>query len=147
MNVVRMYCPRCSAVQFFPAMLLHAFSAMPCSGWCNVCAAWLRTDGVRLVEVSNASVPADIMAASKPARMFEDPLGFAKAVEVDNALRIPGNIINRNMDQPMFLHRSCKPLALVQFDTTPNAAKAAKAAQGQLFRSNFAAECLGVCGV
>jgi hypothetical protein len=73
----------------------------------------------------------------------EDPIGFARAVEVDHALRIPGNIVNRNMDQPMFLHRSCKPLDLVQFDLTPKG----KTQAGLFGASKFAQECLGVCGV
>lgn len=77
----------------------------------------------------------------------EDPIGFARAVLVDNALRIPGNIVNRNMDQSMFLHRSCKPLTQITFDTTPDPRKAAALAQGRLFQSNFAADCLGVCGI
>ncbi len=75
----------------------------------------------------------------------EDAIGFARAVLIDHALRTPGNIVNRNMDQPMFLHRSCKPLDQVIFNIEP--AKGNKA-QYQLFGpSKFANECLGVCGI
>lgn len=75
----------------------------------------------------------------------EDPLGFARAVQIDHALRVPGNIVNRNMDQPMFLHRSCKPLDQVLFNIEP---ATGKKAQYQLFGpSKFANECLGVCGI
>jgi hypothetical protein len=74
----------------------------------------------------------------------EDPIGWNRAIAVDNALRIPGNIINRNMDQQMFLHRSCKPLELVQLDPKPKEVSK----QGMLFgRSEFVNECLGVCGI
>jgi hypothetical protein len=70
----------------------------------------------------------------------EDAAGWARAVEVDAALRVEGTIFNRALDQPMFVHRSCVPLDLVQFDTRadPRAAQLA---------INFSAECLGVCGV
>lgn len=70
----------------------------------------------------------------------EDPEGWTRAVEIDHALRIPGNVVNRQLDQPLFLHRSCKPLDLVELDTRPDPRKA------QL-SINFSSECLGVCGV
>jgi hypothetical protein len=70
----------------------------------------------------------------------EDPVGWARAVYIDNQLRIPGNIVNRNMDQQLFLHRSCVPLELVQLDTRPDPRKA------QL-SINFSAECMGMCGL
>lgn len=70
----------------------------------------------------------------------EDPESFAEAVQIDRALRIPGNVVNRNMDQQLFLHRSCVPLEFVQLDTRTNP----RAAQLSM---NFSAECMGVCGV
>jgi hypothetical protein len=42
-----------------------------------------------------------------------DPAGWARAVEVDEALRWPGTVANRNLEQAMFLHRSCLPLVEV----------------------------------
>lgn len=39
-----------------------------------------------------------------------DPRGWARAVEVDKAIRVPGNVVNRNMDAQRFAHRSCVPL-------------------------------------
>lgn len=71
----------------------------------------------------------------------EQPEEFSDSCAVDEALRTPGNVVNRDMEQTMFLHRSCQPLALVQFDPTPPKAK-----QIQL-QMNFAGECEGVCGV
>lgn len=44
-----------------------------------------------------------------------DPESFAHAVDVDNSLRVDGNVFNRNMDQKLYLHRSCRPLAAVDF--------------------------------
>jgi len=43
----------------------------------------------------------------------KDPAGWARAVEVDEALRRPGTVANRNLEQSMDLHRSCLPLAVV----------------------------------
>lgn len=70
----------------------------------------------------------------------EDPVSWTRAVEIDHALRVPGNIVNRRFDQPAFLHSSCQPLELVQLDTCPDPRKAQLAL-------NFTSECLGVCGV
>lgn len=70
----------------------------------------------------------------------EDPGGWKFAVEVDRQLRVPGNIVNRNLDQQLFVHRSRVPLDLVQLDTRPDPRKT----QTSL---NFAAECMGICGV
>ena len=69
-----------------------------------------------------------------------DPSGWARAVELDRAMRLPGWAGNRQMERAMYLHRSCQPLELVQLDTRP------KAKDLQLAMS-FWAECEGVCGV
>lgn len=37
------------------------------------------------------------------------PEDWAAALDVDRALRIPGNVVNRSMDKPLYLHRSCQP--------------------------------------
>ena len=42
-----------------------------------------------------------------------DPAGWARAVEVDEALRRPGAVANRNLEQSIYLHRSCLPLVEV----------------------------------
>ena len=62
------------------------------------------------------------------------------AVEVDEALRRPGTVVNRKMDKSMYLHRSCQPL--VQIDFKPR--EDLRQRQSNI---NFASECLGVCGV
>jgi hypothetical protein len=68
------------------------------------------------------------------------PEEWKRSVEIDHALRANGSIINRDMRQVMYLHRSCKPLDEVVFDTRP------KPRDLQLSMS-FAAVCEGVCGV
>ena len=42
-----------------------------------------------------------------------DSAGWARAIEVDEALRRPGTVANRNLEQSMYLHRSCLPLVEV----------------------------------
>jgi hypothetical protein len=68
-----------------------------------------------------------------------DPEGWARAVRLDKSLR-NGAVASRKMSGDLFLHRSCLPLDLVQFDPTP------KPRELQLSMS-FASECEGVCGV
>lgn len=70
----------------------------------------------------------------------EDPEGWARAVEVDKGLRAHDARCAQGMDRAMFVHRSCQPLELVQLDTRSDPRKAQLAI-------NFAAECMGVCGV
>lgn len=59
---------------------------------------------------------------------------WARVVEIDRALRIPGNVVNRKMDQQMFLHRSCKPIDQIDFLADKNGDR------------EMAAECQGMCG-
>ena len=64
-----------------------------------------------------------------------DPAGWARAVEVDEALRRPGTVANRSLERAIYLHRSCLPLADVDLggrDVTGGVA------QG---------ECEGMCGL
>ena len=42
-----------------------------------------------------------------------DKDGWRRAVEIDNALRIEGNIVNRGLDQSLYIHRDCIPLDMV----------------------------------
>jgi hypothetical protein len=77
-------------------------------------------------------------------RIKEVPEDWARAVQIDEALRVPGNVVNRNMDAEMFVHRSCKPL--VQIELKPRAED--KQQHIGFWRdSNFSRECLGVCGL
>ena len=71
----------------------------------------------------------------------EKPEEFARAVEIDHALRTTGSVANRDMRQTMYIHRSCKPLELVQFDASPPKPKEVNMA------FNFNEECEGMCGL
>jgi hypothetical protein len=66
-----------------------------------------------------------------------DPAGWSRAVAIDEALRRVGNVVNRGLDQKLYLHRSCVPLASVDFGAL------APEAVGPM----TAGECHGMCGV
>ncbi len=72
------------------------------------------------------------------------PEDWARAVEIDAAMRLPGAIVNRGMDAEMFVHRSCKPLTEITFSP-----KAPDTQQSLGFwqADEFSRECLGVCGL
>lgn len=67
----------------------------------------------------------------------EDVASWNRAVEIDKTLRIPGRIINRNLTAKLYLHKSCKPLSEIDFESL------AKVPQ----MPQFAQECEGMCGV
>jgi hypothetical protein len=67
-----------------------------------------------------------------------DPAGFQRAVEIDTALRTPGNLVNRNFDQKLYVHRSCVPLADAILEN-------AESSRDQTFMG-FYQECNGLCG-
>jgi hypothetical protein len=69
----------------------------------------------------------------------ESPEDWARAVEIDEALRIPGNVVNRGMDALMYLHESCVPLKDVVLRATPRVAKP--------LQLGFWRECKGMCGL
>jgi hypothetical protein len=74
------------------------------------------------------------------------PEDWARAVEVDEAMRKPGNIVNRNMDSEMYLHKTCRPL--VQIDFAPRKDKNEDQQVMGFWRNDgFSRDCLGVCGV
>lgn len=64
-----------------------------------------------------------------------DPAGWQRALEIDRALRIPGNVVNRKMNEPMFLHDSLVPLEEVVFNVSR-----------KYEQNRFKFECVGMCG-
>jgi hypothetical protein len=63
------------------------------------------------------------------------PTGWARAVEVDEALGKPGTVANRSLEQNMYLHRSCLPLVVVDLG------------QKDISGGVAGGECEGMCGV
>lgn len=64
-----------------------------------------------------------------------EPEGFAKAVQVDRAMR-GGTILQRNTMRGLYLHRSLQPLEMIDFTKQPKRELPL-----------FALECSGMCGV
>ena len=65
-----------------------------------------------------------------------DPEGWARAVQIDNALRTEGTRANLNLHKKLYLHRSCIPLELVNLEVRDDK-------QGP----GLNAECEGMCGL
>lgn len=66
-----------------------------------------------------------------------DPDGWARAVEIDNALRDKASVCNRGFRQELFVHRSCVPLEVIDFDAlAPNT-----------LDPMSTGECHGMCGL
>jgi hypothetical protein len=68
----------------------------------------------------------------------EDPDSWARAVEIDNAIRDKTSVCTRGMDAAQYLHRSCVPLELVELKpSTPDPQKVMNWSQ---------MDCEGMCG-
>lgn len=107
----------------------------------NDCQNYLRQVAPHRVVPRSACVMCPFRSDAEWAHLQStDPVGWHRAVEIDHKLREPESVVNRDMRQTMYLHRSCQPLDLVQLDTRP------RARDLQLSMS-FAEECLGVCGI
>lgn len=63
---------------------------------------------------------------------------WARCVEIDQAMRTPGVIINRGLDAKLYLHKTCKPIDEIEFQPLSNPKE---------LQLGFAMECDGVCGV
>jgi hypothetical protein len=65
-----------------------------------------------------------------------DPEAWARAVTIDAALRADTSACRRGFRQPLYLHRSCRPLAEIDFD-----------ALAPELLDPMTGECHGMCGV
>lgn len=66
-------------------------------------------------------------------RVLSMPASGPKLIQIDRALRTPGTVVNRGLDQQLYLHRSCLPIDQVAF--------------GNDAQMGFAMECEGGCGL
>jgi hypothetical protein len=104
----------------------------------NQCSAWLRTQVPHEVPRS-ACVFCPFHNDAEWIEIQKNPHDWARAVEIDRALRTTGSVANRKMNETMYLHRSCQPIEFVELKPVMDP----RAAQSDL---NFAGECLGMCG-
>lgn len=68
----------------------------------------------------------------------EDPEAWARAIEIDEALRTPGTAASEDLVSLQFLHRSCVPLAVADISE--------KQTPTDQYLFSFASECEGMCG-
>jgi hypothetical protein len=75
------------------------------------------------------------------------PDEWARCLEIDNAIRTPGTIVNRGLDQQLYLHRSCLPLEKIDFEAEAERDKQRYSLA--LWNDDFAAnDCgEGMCGL
>jgi len=105
------------------------------------CIAWLKTQNIPHEVRRSACVFCPFHSDAEWLELQRQDLeGWQYAVALDRRLREPGAIVNRKLDQKLYLHSSCVPLDLVQLDATP---KAPKAVQAEMWQN----ECAGMCGV
>ena len=104
------------------------------------CLVWLGNFGVPHEVQKSACVFCPFKSNAEWRRLRDtDPAGWARAVEVDAALRVEGAVANRKLDQKLYVHRSCVPLDKAHLgDADPR--------QYHL-GLNWASECAGMCGV
>jgi hypothetical protein len=104
------------------------------------CLTWLKEFGNVPHEVPrSACVFCPMHDDEEWLRVKSVPEDWDHALEVDQALRTPGTIVNRNMDAEMFLHRSCQPLVQIEFKP--------RAKDDRQISMPFWRECAGVCGI
>ena len=103
------------------------------------CIAWLRENVPH--EVPRSACVFCPFKSNREWRLLRDtdPKGWARAVEIDDALRVPGNVVNRGLDQKLYVHRDCNPLRSADL----------QGADGRqlLLDPSWEDECVGMCGV
>jgi hypothetical protein len=104
------------------------------------CLAWLANFGVPHEVQKSACVFCPFKSNAEWRRLRDtDPEGWARACEVDNALRVNGTVLNRKFDQKLYVHRSCVPLERADLvDPDP---------RQYYLGLNWTFECAGMCGV
>jgi hypothetical protein len=103
------------------------------------CIAWLRENVPHEVPRS-ACVFCPFKSNAEWRRLrYTDPQGWARAIEIDDALRIPGNVVNRGLDQKLYIHRECIRLRSIDLD--------GKDRRQLLLDPTWDDECAGMCGV
>lgn len=80
------------------------------------CKAWLK-GRVPHETPRSACVFCPYKSAEEWLRTKSQPAEWARAVAIDNAIREPGRVVNRNMDLSLYLHRQCIPLEMVDLES------------------------------
>lgn len=108
------------------------------NGWARP--GWTRTECVAYLEVrvphkvyESACVQCPYRSDASFRRVLEMPASGPRLIQIDSGLRVPGVVVNRGLDQQLYLHRSCVPIE-----------RAVHAGDAQM---GFAMECEGGCGL
>jgi hypothetical protein len=99
------------------------------------CVRWLRAYGIPHEVPRSACVFCPYKSNAEWRFLRDtDPSGWLRAIQIDEALRLSGNVLHRNANSDLFLHRSCVPLKDAIIDENPH-------------EVGFAIECTGGCGL
>jgi hypothetical protein len=105
------------------------------------CLAWLRRFGVPHGVQKSSCVFCPFKNNAEWRRLRDtDPSGWERACEIDRALRVEGNVVNRRLNQKLYVHRSCVPLERADLGGAPDERQ-------YHLGLNWTAECAGMCGV
>lgn len=75
------------------------------------CVKWLETFGIPHTVPRSACVFCPYKSNHEWLLLREtDPEGWSRAVEIDDALRVEGTVCNRNLNEKLYIHKSCRPL-------------------------------------
>ena len=100
------------------------------------CVKWLESFGVPHQVPRSACVFCPYKSNHEWLLLREtDPDGWNRAVQIDDALRVEGTVCNRNLNEKLYLHKSCRPLKEVHLTDSE---------RGQ---SAFNFECEGGCAL
>jgi hypothetical protein len=100
------------------------------------CVKWLETFGIPHTVPRSACVFCPYKSNHEWLLLREtDPDGWARAVEIDDALRVEGTVCNRNLNEKLYIHKSCRPLKEVHLT------------DGERGQSEFNLECEGGCAL
>lgn len=102
------------------------------------CKTWLTNWGVPHETPRSACVFCPYKSNFEWRRLRdEDPKGWERAVHIDHALR-SGAVCQRNLNQHMYLHRSCLPLDEADINND---------SWGAQYTLGFSTQCTGGCGL
>lgn len=102
-------------------------------GWTrDDCQDWLRSR-VPHQTPRSACIHCPFHSDSEWQRLKQMPATWDRIVQIDTGIRAPGAIVNRGLDQKLYLHRDCRPIDQIDF-TNEN-------------QSGFVFECEGACGL
>jgi len=100
------------------------------------CVKWLETFGIPHTVPRSACVFCPYKSNQEWLLLREtDPEGWARAVEIDDALRVEGTAIKSKLNEKLYIHKSCIPLKDVHLTDSE---------RGQ---SAFSFECEGGCAL